>query len=146
MDRMEFSTTAEQEVSLTHLYEKLIHEKQKRLDSKDLPSKPQKYTAYAFVSLPPRIFSVVDGFIQYPTSIPPTGGKVYRLDPDCIDSCIEFIKHNPSYDVHFYPSGFFGPTIDYCCPHKSTPALLKSKTSNQSLKVHVESKYSVGCL
>ncbi len=146
MDRMEFFTTAEQEVSLTHLYEKLIHEKQKRLDSKDRHHTPQKYTAFAFVCHPPRIFSVVDGFIQYPNGVPPTSGKCYRLDADCIDSCIEFIKMNPSYEVHFYPSGFYGPTIDYCCPHKSTPALLKSKTKNESLKVHIESKYSVGCL
>jgi hypothetical protein len=42
MDRMEFFTTAEQEVSLTHLYEKLIHEKQKRLDSKEHSHKPPK--------------------------------------------------------------------------------------------------------
>ena len=148
---MEFYSSYEKELELERLYRDQLHIKQSQIDSKEKSTGIiQKFTAKALIEIPPRVFYVENGILLHVSknlnddsskSSTDISGKVYKLDPDCKDDVIQFMKDFPSYTVLFYPSGLYGATVDYICPHGSTPAILLSAT--KTLKVHCEDKYDL---
>lgn len=137
---MEFISSFEKELDLERLYQDQLHIKQTQINSKEKSTGIiQKYTSKALIEIPPRVFYVENGKVLNPCSS--DSGKIYKLDPDCKNDVIQFMKEFSSYTVLFYPSGLYGPTVDYICPHGSTPAILLAPT--KTLKVHCEEKYDL---
>jgi hypothetical protein len=145
------------------LIEKLIDEKylyavktkQKELDEIEKKTgKIQKYTAYAFVTQPDRIFHFKDGqvfveinsnLIQIPNQ-PVPKGRTYRTDPE-FDVLLNhfFLKHNQyQFKITFSVAGKYGPTIYYCSGENVFPA--KIEANGEILLLENEDSYDIGCI
>ena len=151
---MYYYTSEAQEKMLTDRYEKIVSEKQDELDSIQKNSgKIQKYTAYACVSIPIRVFVVHGGNVYFekvaeenkcPTETK-IGGRVYALDSDYKTAIDVFLEGVYEYKVSFMPSGKYGPTVDYCGKRYEMPAIIE-RSDGQRLTVEDVEKYELGVL
>ena len=113
------------------------------------PVQPQKYTAYMFTSRLPPVFKVANrqatfGGRPCPTA-PSRGGKVYKLDPACMERVQAFhTKHGGRYTVIIHGRSCGG--MDH---HSSSfdravhPARLVTRTGE--LAVADEDSWDLGC-
>ncbi len=148
---MEYYTTGAQEKELDAHYLSLIKEKDLDLKQELLRTrKVQKFTAYAFVKTPLRIFYVQDGNVylhhiaeenRCPTEAVRDGG-IYKLDGDYQTLVTQFLVDHPNYKVVFSPSGRYGPTTDYCGKQHEMPAYLEA--DGVRLDVDDDEKYCIG--
>ena len=148
---MEYYTTAAQEKALDEKYLSLIKEKELDLKQELLRTrKIQKFTAYALVHMPLRIFYVQDGRV-YLNGIsaenicpkePVRDGGIYKLDSDYKTRIDTFLQKHPNYNVVFSPSGKYGPTTDYCGKQYEMPAYLEA--NGDRLDVDDDGKYCIG--
>jgi hypothetical protein len=146
--RMTFYTTAEMEQVWGDAYASAITEKQAELDARQHLTKIlEKYTAYAYVYKPVRVFHVAeDGVIACggapcpPAPVP--GGSTYTLDPTFRVAVARFQRLHSTYSVEFRPSG-----IDVCMNYCSVgmPATMRS-ADGDSLVVEDEQAYDIGVL
>jgi len=111
-----------------------------------------RYTAYAFVEKPPRVFEVYDAAVNAifcngsicPTG-PENGGGIYILDSKFINPIADFQEDHPRYRVVFYPSGQ-SPTLHYCAEKNVFPAKLMSMDGSVVLNIEDDSKYDIAVL
>ncbi len=148
---MEYYTTAEQERALNALYKTLLDIKQDEIDETERTTKRiQKYTAKGHIHHPPRIFCVQDGKVYFrevgqENLCSKRHGIKYVLDSDFREKVMEFIIRHKNYKVIFFPSGKYGPCIDYAANSPRVfPARLEA--DGEVLEVEDENKYNVGCL
>jgi hypothetical protein len=148
---MEYYTTAEQERALNALYKTLLDIKQEEIDETERTTKRiQKYTAKGHVHHPPRIFCVQEGKVYFrevslETLCSKKNGIKYVLDGDFREKVTDFIARHKNYKVIFFPSGKYGPCIDYVAGNPRVfPARLEA--DGEVLEVEDENKYNVGCL
>lgn len=144
------------------LIEKLIDEKylqdvktkQKELDEiQKKTGKIQKYTAYAFVTKPDRIFHIKDGevfveinskLVKIPNQSVPKG-KTYRTDPKFNNQLSDFVVKHNSFKITFSVAGKYGPTIYYCGGPNVHPS--KAEADNGDLLLmENEDNYDIGCM
>ncbi len=148
---MEYYTTAAQEKALDEKYLSLIKEKELDLKQEMLRTKKiQKFTAYALVNMPLRVFHIHDGN-AYLNTIEPKNicpqepmrdGGIYKLDGDYKTRIDTFLQKHPNYSVVFSPSGKYGPTADYCGKQYEMPAYLEA--NGERLVVDDDGKYCIG--
>jgi hypothetical protein len=152
---MEFYTTHIQETQLEYKYGMDIINKQKELDNYYSKSgQIPKYTAYAYISKPNRVFWVVKDKVYFEKisdeNLCPTekvkGGSVYILDSDLNHTICQFQSENDTYKVTFNVSGNYGPTIYYCTKDNNVyPATLTTMDGEEFL-IEDDDKYDIGAL
>lgn len=147
---MEYYTTAEQERALNALYRKFLDIKQAEIDETErITQRIQKFTARGHVHHPPRIFIIQDGKMYFREAneeniCTKRNGIKYVLDSDFRDKVTEFIGQHKNYKVVFFPSGKYGPCVDYVTNNTRVfPARLEA--DGEVLEVEDEHKYSLGC-
>jgi hypothetical protein len=108
-----------------------------------------KYTAYAYVKKPPRVFQVnsnqpnvvfCNGSIC-PTG-PVTGGGIYALDASFHSQIVKFQTTHSEYKVVFYPSGQ-SPLLGYCSGAYVVPAKLIGPDDEHILNIEDDLKYEI---
>jgi hypothetical protein len=147
---MEYFTTAEQERALNALYREFLDIKQAEIDEIERQTKRiQKFTARGHVHHPVRIFIVQDGRVYFrepkeENICTKRNGIKYVLDPDFRDKVADFISRHKNYKVAFFPSGKYGPCVDYVT---NTPRVFPARmeADGEVLDVEDENKYSIGC-
>lgn len=146
---MDYYTTYEQEKQLEADYNQQIQQKKKELEALEKQTGViQKYTAYAHVHKPQRIFHIQDGipYLEIQGTLYPCPEKSqhkYSLDPRFQKSITEFMAEaKTNYKVIFLPSGRYGPTIVYCADKNVIPATLIAP-NGITLTVEDEDKYDV---
>jgi hypothetical protein len=137
--RLVFFTTPEMEAAFEAQY-------QTELRNYVLP-RNSKYTEYAFVKKPPRIFEVRDeNTIICNGSICPSrpieGGGIYVLDSSFRTQIAAFQTLHPMHRVIFYPSGQ-SPTLHYCAGKYVVPARLTSIYGGDDLNIEDMDKYDI---
>ena len=96
-----------------------------------------------------RIFIVQDGRVYFrevneENICTKRNGIKYVLDPVFREKVTAFIERHKNYKVIFFPSGKYGPCVDYTCAiPRVFPARLEA--NEEVLEVEDESKYSLGC-
>ena len=150
VNKMEYYTTAEQEKALVLEYKRQIDKKQKEMDEEEKKTKKiQKYTARAHTFKPIRVFVVENGVVYLnevktenicPQSLEKDGDK-YCLDEDFKEAITRFISKHQTYSVTFFPSGRYGPCVDYISKNRVFPARLDA--NGYSLQVEDEEKYDI---
>ncbi len=136
---LEFYTTAAEERTLNEDY-------QKRLSEYPASKSTAKFTAAAFVHQAPRRFQIRNGLIQNSSGSakPILDGKKYCLDPDFADTVRIWSSQHSNYDIIFYPSGSYGPTVSYLCETPRVfPARLVCAETGEQLVVEDEKKYEL---
>ena len=150
MNQMEYFTTAEQEKELALIYKYWIKKKQEELDAEEERTrKIQKFTAKGHIQKPPRVFCVQDGNVYFqevaPENLCPSvlgkDGEKYCLDDDFKDKINDFIQRHSNYKVIFFPSGKYGPTVDYFAKKHVFPARLEA--DGDILEVEDDDKYDI---
>lgn len=144
---MEYFTSEAQEITFEEKYKEDIRTKQKELDEiQKKTNKLQKFTAYAYVDKPERVFNVENSKVYLNGIVCPTqlvqGGKRYRLDIH--PHLNTFFDKYKSYTVAFSPTGKYGPTVAYCAAKDVYPAKLIA-SDGYKLLVEDESKYDIIC-
>ncbi len=147
-----FYSTPEYESALKDKYIFAIKKKQEEIDEIYRRTKKiQKFTAYAHISKPDRVFYVEeDGNIYFdevcPKNICPKekvdGGEKYVLDSNFDLYIHEFVNKYKRYKVIFSPDGQYGPTVCYCSSIGAVPARMESY-DGEVLVVDDESKYDI---
>lgn len=150
MSQMEYFTSAEQEKELTQVYNAWIKKKQQELDAdEERTRRIQKFTAKGHIQKPARVFCVQDGNI-YLNEVAPENlcpkrlekdGERYCLDSDFEEKIKDFMQRHSNYKVIFFPSGKYGPTVDYCAQNRVYPARLEA--DGKILEVEDEDKYDI---
>lgn len=146
---MEFFTSAEQEEEFDKIYKTDIEIKQKEIDDIQKKTKKiQKFTAYAHISEPERVFIVSDEGVYMNNQLCPKelvpGGKKYCFDRDFKEKIEKFLEGKTKYMVKFYPSGRYGPTIGYCARKNEMPSKIILDTG-LTLDVEDQDKYDILC-
>jgi hypothetical protein len=150
MEEFLFFTTAEQEEEFDKIYKEQIEIKQKEIDElQKKTKKSQKHSAYAFVLQSERMFVFNNGEITLNGKQCPKeqviGGKKYGFDPDFKKDIEQFLQGQTHYTVIFYPTGKYGPTVEYIGKSYEMPAKI-ILNDNTCLNVENEDKYSLMCL
>ena len=150
MSQLEYFTTADQEKGLTQIYNAWIKKKQQELDAdEERTRRIQKFTAKGHIQKPARVFCVQDGNVYFqevaPENLCPKGlekdGDRYCLDSDFEKKIEDFLQRHSNYTVIFFPSGKYGPTVDYCAKNRVFPAILEA--DGEILEVEDENKYDI---
>jgi len=144
---MEYFTSEVQEKAFEEKYKEEIRTKQKELDDiQKKTNKLQKFTAYAYVHKPERMFQVKNGKTYLDGEECPTelvsGGKRYLLDSTI--NINDFFEKYSNYTVIFYPTSKYGPTVEYCAKKDIYPAKLIAPDGYEVI-VEDESKYDLIC-
>ncbi len=147
-------TSAYVEKVLQDLFMSEIKIKEKEIKEREVNTgKIQKYTAYAYIHKPLRIFHMKNNqlYVELPDGLvsidnkPDPKGAIYRTDPDFDSQLEQLIKSNSEYKITFMPSGRYGPTIYYCNNDPNVyPALIEF--DNFSLTLENEDAYDIGVL
>ena len=147
-----FYSTAEYEKILKDKYEFAIKKKQEEIDENFRKTKRiPKFTAYAHIFRPERIFCVEeDGKVYFeevmPENICPNekvnGGEKYILDSNFDYQIMKFLEKYKRYKVVFFPDGHYGPTCCYCSSIGAIPARLESY-DGEVLLADDDSKYDI---
>ncbi len=144
---MNYFTSDSYEKELDERYMKYIKIKQEELDN----NYNNKYTAYAYIFRPERVFCVEEDGTVYLGSVAPeniapkelvTGGKKYVLDRGFEKKVMEFIQRYKKYKVMFSPDGTYGPTCCYCSSVGEVPAKLESY-NGIVLTIENDDKYDI---
>ena len=146
---MEYFTTAEQERALNTLYKSFLDITQAEIDEIErVTQRIQKFTARGHVHHPARIFIVENGRVYFrevseENICTKRNGIKYVLDPVFREKVIAFIVRHKNYKVIFFPSGKYGPCVNYeCTIPRVFPARLEA--NQEVLEVEDESKYLLG--
>lgn len=147
-----FYSPPEYEKSLKEKYQFAIKKKQDEIDENYRKTKKiQKFTAYAHISKPDRVFCIEeDGNIYYDNVIPENicpkekvdGGEKYILDGNFDFYIMSFLSKHKRYKVIFNPDGKYGPTTCYCSSIGALPARMESY-DGEVLVLDDESKYDI---
>lgn len=143
---MEFYSTLRYELILEAYYQSCLAAKEA-----ELAQGSSKFTANALVSLPNRVFHIVNGCMYQETvdpscacpACPEDGGRIYRLDPSFSEQVYVFLHKHANCKITFQPSGRYGPTIGYSTGDTNVfPAILEALDgSGETLVVEDETKY-----
>ena len=145
---MEFYTTKEQEEEFSRIYKEKLKVKQDEIN--DLKARTNvifKFSAKAYIFHEARVFCVRE---DQPTTLKdqPTpltqqdGGKRYFPDPSFTTKVQEFLEKHKDYDVTFYVTCRYGPTISYYSD--GYPCVYKAVTGEE-LNVEDEDAYDILC-
>jgi len=144
-----FYTTRKQEEMFIIIYEEKVKSKQAEMDKQAAkhPNEIQKYTARAYIEEEPRTFKVrATGITMHGEQTPLTqqeGGKVYSPDNHFTEGIEAFVKKHPEYDITFYLTSKYGPTIDYT--GNGLVCFLQA-TTGEALFVEDTDAYEIGVL
>lgn len=147
-------TSYEVEKELNRDFMNQIKLKEKEIMERQLKTgKIQKWTAYAFVNKPDRIFYkegnnlyiLMNGVKVQIDNIQDKKGGIYCTDPNFDKELEEFIKINPNYKITFVPGGRYGSSISYYSP---TPHVYPAKIESNgfSLELENEDNYDIICM
>jgi hypothetical protein len=145
-----FYTTAEQEQALDAKYQSAIDRMQADIDRfATAKGKHVKFTAYAHVVKPERVFWIHKSNVYYNTvssenlSIGPyQKGGVYKLDRKFEEQIEAFAQKHGTFKVVFKPSGRYGPTIEYYNEDGFVPAVLMADDGDL-LVVEDDARYEI---
>lgn len=143
---MEFYSTLRYELILEAYYQSCL-----ALKETELAQGGGKFTAKALVSLPNRVFHIVNGCMYQETDdpscacppCPQDGGRIYRLDPSFSEQVHAFLGKHTNCRITFQPSGRYGPTIGYSAGDANVfPASIEALDgSGETLVVEDETNY-----
>jgi hypothetical protein len=151
---MLFYTTREQEIRFRADYLTAIQEKQDEIDVRQKRTRVlEKYTAYALVHMPNRVFVVRNGaiYLRYngieePVPLEPcSGGSTYKTDKTYTADIDAFTRAHPAYTITFYVTTKYGPTIEYASADGSYASILEAPNGERCIADN-ETAYSIVCL